>query len=260
MKKFISDIKRYYKFSIVSGKAELKSEVANSHLSWLWWILDPLLFMLVYTFISSIVFSQKIQYFPLFVFIGLTCWNFFEKTVKQSVKLVNANKNIVSKVYLPKFVLIFIKMYVNGFKALVSFSLVIVMMLVYRVPVTLNILCVIPLVVVLVIITFGVSAIMMHYGVYVEDLANVINVLLRLVFYMSGIFYSIKERLPEPYITVLLKCNPIALIMDDMREVMIYSGTVHGKLLIVWFCIGLLISYVGVKMIYKYENSYVKVI
>lgn len=47
MGRFFGDIKKYYKYAIYSGRAGLKAEVANSRLSWLWWILDPLLFMII---------------------------------------------------------------------------------------------------------------------------------------------------------------------------------------------------------------------
>ena len=109
MRRFVEDIKKYKNYIVYSSKSQLKSEIANSHLSWLWWILDPLLFMLVYSFIALVVFGKGEKYFPIFVFIGLNCWQFFEKSVKQSVKLVNANKQIVSKVYIPKYILILIK-------------------------------------------------------------------------------------------------------------------------------------------------------
>ena len=36
----------------------LRAEVAGSYLNWLWWILDPLLFMLVYTFVVRVVFTS----------------------------------------------------------------------------------------------------------------------------------------------------------------------------------------------------------
>lgn len=260
MKRFISDIKKYYKYAEYSAKSELKSEISNSHLSWLWWILDPLLFMMVYSFIALIVFGKGEKYFPIFVFIGLSSWSFFEKTVKQSVKLVSSNSQIVTKVYIPKYMLIFVKMGSNGFKMLVSFSLVIVMMFLYRVPITYRIVYALPLFAVLAVVTFGVSSIMLHFGVFVEDLSNVITVLLKLVFYMSGIFYSITSRVSEPYASLLLKCNPIAMIMDDLRQCMIYSALPHRKLMLVWFLVGSLLSVIGVKTIYKYENSYVKVI
>ena len=56
MKKFINNIKKYKGYMLYATKATLKSEVAGSRLNWLWWILDPFLFMLVYTFVAEIVF------------------------------------------------------------------------------------------------------------------------------------------------------------------------------------------------------------
>ena len=103
MKRFISDIKKFYQYTMYAARSELKSEVASSYLNWLWWILDPLLFMMVYTFIAQIVFSnKKIDFFPIYVFIGLSVWNFFNKVVISSVRVVKSNSAVVSKVYVPK--------------------------------------------------------------------------------------------------------------------------------------------------------------
>lgn len=139
-------------------------------------VLDPLLFMLVYTFIALIVFKKSVEYFPVFVFIGLTCWNFFNKCVLGSVKVVKNNRQIVTKVYIPKFLLVVQKMLVNGFKMVISFGLVIIMMVIYQVPVTWKILYFFPLMLVLVLLTFGISNIMLHFGVFVDDLQNVMTV------------------------------------------------------------------------------------
>ena len=49
-KRFRNDMKKYWKYAIYSSKAQLKSEIANSYLNWLWWILDPLCFMMIYVF------------------------------------------------------------------------------------------------------------------------------------------------------------------------------------------------------------------
>lgn len=59
MKRFINDMGKYWEYAKYSAKSSLKSEIANSHLSWLWWILDPLLFMLVYSFVAIIVFGKE---------------------------------------------------------------------------------------------------------------------------------------------------------------------------------------------------------
>ena len=115
-KRFRDDMKKYWKYAVYSSKAQLKSEIANSYLNWLWWILDPLCFMLIYVFMFGYVFNSKEQYFAIFVFIGITLWDFFNKCLIQSVKVIKNNKSIVSKVYIPKFILLVVKMGVNGFK------------------------------------------------------------------------------------------------------------------------------------------------
>ena len=151
-------------------------------------------------------------------------------------------------------------MLVNGFKMVISFALVLIMMVIYQVPITWKILYFFPIMLVLILLTFGCSNIMLHFGVFVDDLQNVMTVVLRLIFYMSGIFYSIGHTVPEPYQTILLKCNPVAFVMDSLRRCMLYSQMPGRKLIIVWGLIGLILSFISVKIVYKYENSYVKVI
>lgn len=260
MVRFTKDIKKYYKYAIYSAKSELKAEVASSYLNWIWWILEPICFMLIYALIFGVIFKANEDNFPIFIFIGIMGWDFFSKNVTQSVKMVKRNKSIVSKVYIPKFILIFSKMLVNGFKMMISFGIVVSMMIIFKVKVSINILYVIPCIVVLWIITFGCMTILLNFGVFVEDLSNVVNIALRALFYMTGIFYSIESRLTSPYSDILLKCNPMAFILSSLRKSLLYCETPGRKLLLVWALVGIMISIIGVKMIYKNENNYVKVI
>lgn len=252
-------MKKYHKYAVYAAKSELKSEVANSHLSWLWWILDPMLFMIVYSFVALIVFQKGEPYLPVFIFIGYNSWNFFSACLRQSVKLVTVNSAIVSKVYIPKFVLIVVKMMSNGFKMMVAFSLVVLMMIGYRVPIDGKVVLLVPLFAVLLVVTFAFSSLLLHFGVYVEDLANIVAITLKLLFYLTGIFYSIEKRVQYPYSSFLLKCNPMALLVDSMRRVLIYQTMPEWGPVLTWLAIGIALSVVGVRNIYKHENSYVKV-
>jgi ABC-type polysaccharide/polyol phosphate export systems, permease component len=260
MNRFIKDVKKYYKYAIYAARSDLKSEVASSYLNWLWWLLDPLFFMMIYAFVSIVVFDAREQYFNAFVFIGLTVWDFFNRSVVGSVKIVQANSAIVTKVYIPKYVLILVRMLVNSFKMYISFGLVLIMMIIYKVPFTFKIIYFIPVILTLYTVTFGVCTIISHFGVFVEDLSNVINIILKLIFYLSGIFYSVEKRVPVPYNMYMIKCNPIAYLINELRRVMLYDLMPYRKLMLLWFCIGIVLSVIGVRIIYKYENSYVKVI
>ncbi|MBQ9937548.1 MAG: ABC transporter permease [Oscillospiraceae bacterium] len=262
MKKFFKDLKRYNPYALYAAKAELKSGVADSYLNWLWWIFDPILFMLVYTFVVKIVFNATEPNFPLFVFVGLTAWDFFNKTMLNSVKLVRTNKSIVTKIYLPKYMLVLTKMYVNAFKMAISFALVIILMFIYSVELTFNLLYIPLILVVLFVLTFAFASLFMHFGVFIEDLSNVITVLLRLMFYMSGVFYSIQGRITGKYAVfadVLMYVNPLALIINSLRDVMLYGTAPNVLALLAWLLIGILATCVSVHTVYKYENSYTKV-
>lgn len=260
MKRFVNDLKKYKNYILYATWAELKTEVINSYLGWAWMILEPLAFMLIYVFIAGIIFKSTVQYFPVFVFIGLSIWNFFNKMVVASVKLVSLNRDTVTKVYLPKFVLLLVKMGVNVFKMIVSFVLVAIFMIIYKVPITLNIFWFLPILITVIIFTFGVCTIMLHFGVFAEDLTNLVNIALRMMFYLTGVFYDLSTRVHNVlYRTILLDLNPLANFIYNMRNVLIYGSHPIGMWTLIWFFIGVLISMLGINTIYKYENTYVKV-
>lgn len=259
MERFVKDLKRYWGYIIYQTKSSLKSEIVNSYLGWIWLFLEPLCFMLIYTFIAGTVFGTKTQYFPVFVFSGLTIWNFFNKTLSSSVKIVSKNKDIVTKVYVPKFILLIVQIFVNLFKLFVSFILLIIFMIFFQVPISLNLLWIIPILICLVVVTFGISSIFMHFGVFIEDLVNLTNIGLKFMFYLSGIFYQIDKRVPVPYSFTLLLCNPMAFLIHSFRNALVYSTGVNIWILLLWFLIGIGLSVIGIKTIYKYENTYVKV-
>ena len=257
--RFIRDFRKYFRYSVVSARSQLKAEVANSYLNWIWWVLDPLCFMLIYTFIFGYVFSASEQYFPVFIFIGLSMWDFFNRTLTNSVKIVKNNKPIVSKVYFPKFVLILIKIWVNGFKMLISFGIVALMMVIFGVRLSWNLLWFVPILLILAVFSFGCSCFLLHFGVYVEDLSNVTTIVLRFLFYLTGIFYNIETRLPG-WGALLNRYNPVAFLITAMRQSLIYSTTPDIPMLLLWLAVSVLLAIAGIRKIYKEENSYVKAI
>lgn len=258
--RFLKDIIKYRKYVVYATKAELKAEVANSYLNWIWWILQPLCMMLVYVFVAVVVFQKSEPYFPVFVFIGQTLWSFFNRTLKKSVGLVRKKKSIVTKVYVPKHILVIQLSLVNLFKMVISFGIVAVLFMVYKVPPSFHILYGIPVILNAVIFTFGLSLIAMHIGVYIDDLTNIIDILLKFLFYFTGIFYSIESRVPEPFNQILLTVNPMAFFIHTLRDCVLYNTAPNWLRMLLWLIIGILLIIIGSRVIYKHENDYVKVI
>lgn len=260
MKKFFNNMKKYYKYAIRSAKAELKSEVADSRLNWLWWIIEPLAFMLIYTFVFGVVFPNNTKYFASFVMIGQAAWDFFNRMISGSSKLIINNRDLVTKVYLPKYILLFSKSLTYLFKMGISLLLAFGLMIFQGVPFSWTFILIIPIILVLYTISFGASMILMHYGVTLNDLGNLTNIGLKMVFYLSGIFYNINERLKGKLGFVLLRVNPIAFCMNELRKVTVFGKLPSIEGLLVWLIIGIILCAIGVHVIHKNENSYAKVI
>lgn len=259
LKKFIEDLKKYKRYISYTTKVNLKTEVAGTYLSWLWLIIEPICFMLIYVFIGNYIFNSKTQYYVSFIFIGITIWKFFNNSLLASVKMVKNNRDIVTKVYVPKWVLLITKLSVNAVKFLISFVLVVISMIVYQVPVTINILAIIPIMLCLYLFTFGICSIFMHFGVFVEDLSNITTIGLKMLLYLSGIFYVIDSKIAPPFGGIISYGNPIAVFITQSRNVLIYGQSLNYLLLGIWFLVSVVMCLIGIRTIYKYENTYVKV-
>ncbi len=264
MKRFFGDIKKYWRWVLYAGQSELRAEVSNSYLNWLWWIIEPVCFMFIYSFVFGLLFGSHIENIQIFVYIGITMWDFFNRVITSSVKIVRNNKPIVSKVYLPKYMLLFVKIYVNAFKMMISFILLFVMIIIMRVPFTWHMLWMFPILLVLFVFTFGVGTLLLHFGVYVDDLANVVRIVLRMVFYLTGVFYDLQDRLKnvmsEAHATMIGNLNPAASLISSMRNALMYGANPNVKFLLIWLVVGIGLSIGGIALIYRNENSYVKVI
>ncbi len=258
MRRFFNDIKHYGRYIIYSARCQLKDEVAGSFLNWGWLVLNPVMFMLVYAFVQIAVFGNAKEYLASFCFVGLTVWNFFNTTVNGSVRIIKRYKAIISKTYVPKFCFVMTSILVNGFKMLVSFGLVLVSLLLYRVPVSPLMLWSIPYLLLLVLMSFGISCILLHYGVYFEDLSNIVPIVLRLMFFMSGVFYDLEGKMEGNLGVLVERLNPTAFIILQIRRTLIYGQSTSKSWFLLWAAVGLMLSVIGVHLIYKHERTYVK--
>jgi teichoic acid transport system permease protein len=100
----------------------------------------------------------------------------------------------------------------------------------------------------------------MHFSVYISDLTHAVGILLNLMMFLTGIFFNIETMVPPPYGYILGRCNPIAFLMVSFRRVVIYDTTPSLPVLALWLGLSLFLTVASVHLIYKNENSYVKIL
>ena len=59
---------------------------------------------------------------------------------------------------------------------------------------------------------------------------------------------------------MMMYCNPIAIVIDTMRNALLYNYAANLLQIGIWFLIGIVLSIIGIHIVYKNENAYVKVV
>lgn len=258
--RFFREIKQYGGFAFYAAKCDLRAEVAGSYLNWIWWLLEPISAMVIYTIIFGVVFHTEEAYFPVFVFIGITFWDFFSRCILTSINLIRDNQHIISRVYVPKYILLVQRMLVLAFKMLINLGIIVVMVIIYAIPIGFNVFFLIPTILIFYVFCFACSIILLHLGVYASDLFNALNIILNLLFYMTGIFFNVQNAFPAPIGYLLQRINPIAHLIFCARKCILYNETPSFIMLSVWFMISVVLAVIGLNTVYRSENDYVKMI
>ncbi len=260
MKYLFHNIAKYREYILFSAKAQLKSELANLSLGWLWWILEPTFFMLVYWFVYTVIFHRQTEYIAAVINIGVMYWSFFSKCATSSVNLIRRNSSILSKVSIPKFIFVCTIMAVNGFKMVCAILPLIGFMTFYGIRVSWGILYVIPATISFFVMVFVLCCWFMHIGVYIKDIERVVPLVLRVLFFLSGVFYPIDVRLGAELADIMLKINPFATIITDARGAILYGLPSHWIHLGVHFAIFVVMGIIIIALIKKYESQYIKLV
>src|SRR5436309_11520528 len=86
-------------------RKEVKVKYTSSKLGAIWSMLNPLLYLAVFSLVFGVVLKSKAPDFPIYLLSGLLAWNLLSTSLSLSARSVVDNANLVKKVYLPREVL-----------------------------------------------------------------------------------------------------------------------------------------------------------
>lgn len=257
-KKMYIDIRRYREYFFYTVKSNLKANLSGSYLGYFWWLLDPLMFMLVYVFVVCIIFGRGGPDYPIFVFSGLLSWKWTSTSISQCSGSIRSKAGILKQVYLPKFLLPLINTTVNSIYYLFGLIVLFIMVPLYKIDFSWHILEFVFVFIVQFLFLYGLGLLLSHVGVYVSDLKNILSFSIRFWFYMSPVLYDINS-LPEKYIRIFY-INPMTTLFESYRNVFMYSKSPDYLMLGVWTVISIILIFWGLKVFEKYDRTYTKVI
>lgn len=216
------------------SKRDILSRYRGSILGLFWSFFQPLLMLVIYTFVFSVVFkarwnaeSNSTVEFALVLFSGLIIFNFFSESLLKAPSLIIAHPNYVKKVIFPLEILPWVSLGAAFFQFLINAC---VWLLCYIV------LCGIPhptllflplIILPVMLMVLGLSWFISSLGVYLRDIGHIINIFITILMFLSPIFYPI-TALPLKY-QLYLKINPLAHAIENIRDIL-YWGKVPNIL------------------------------
>ncbi|MBN1182297.1 MAG: ABC transporter permease [Bacteroidales bacterium] len=258
IKRYFFDLKKYRHYISYSVKSSLKAELSNTILGYLWWLLDPLLHMLIYTFLVTIIFNRATQGFPVFVFCALLPWKVATTTMTKSTSSVRENGSIIKQIYIPTLLLSLITLLTNSVKLLFGLLVLFGMLYFFKIPFSWHIVEFIPTYLVFFFLYWGFAMVLTHLGVLFYDMRNLINYIIMFWFYSSPGMWSL-DRFPQKYMNIL-RINPNVTFFTSFRNIFMYQKSPEYEWLAIWMFIAIIINVFGIMILYKSEKNYTKVI
>ena len=201
--------------------ADLRSEVSRADIGFLWWFLEPILYMAAFYLVFGLGLRMGGEGFIFFLLCGLVPWKWFASTVSNGSKAIEAGAGMLHQVYLPKVVLPTIVVISNSLKFLLILFMLLIFLLINGFEASIQWIGLLPIVLCQLVLVWSFTSLSAAILPFVPDLRYVIDNGLLLLMFVSGVFFSI-EGLSEPVKSVLY-LNPVALLLDAYRLVLLDS-------------------------------------
>jgi lipopolysaccharide transport system permease protein len=240
---------------------EVKVRYKQTTLGALWALLQPVALMLVFTLFFSVFagFNSGDVPYPLFSYIALLPWTFFATALTFAIPSLITNSHIITRIYFPREIIPLACV----LAALVDFAIAslafVVMLFAYHVQATWNLLYVAPILFLQVEFTCGVCLLLSAFTVLFRDARFMLPLLIQLWMFATPILYPLSV-IPAQFRGVYLAINPMAVVIDSYRRVVLSGQTPDLVELAIALAISALLLWVAYRYFKHLERDFADII
>lgn len=234
-----------YQLTLKSIKARYKQSV----MGYSWVLLNPLLQLLVYTFVFSVIFlfpTNNIPY-PVYLFAGLLPWIYLQNTLTASTMVLVDNSDLLRKVNFPREILPYSIILSKTIDFIFALILLFIIMFIFQVSFHLTILWILPMFIIQAILMTGLALIFSTLNLFYRDFQYLINLLLMIWMYLTPVVYAL-SLVPQNYLSIY-KANPMVGIIEGYRSALFDLSFDSGTIL--WSFIASIVIFILGFVIFK---------
>lgn len=240
---------------------EIKVRYKQSALGIVWAVLQPLSLMVVFTVFFSWfarMQSDGIPY-PLFSYAALLPWTFFSTSLTFAIPSLIANSHIITKIYFPREIVPLASV-LAAFADFVIASFVFVLLLgFYRVSPTWNLLYVLPIVLIQIAFTVGVSLLLSAFTVLYRDVRHTLPLVIQIWMFVTPILYP-ASVVPQRWRGWYFSLNPMAATIDGYRRAVVQGTAPQLNYLLLAAAVSALLLWAGYKYFKSLEKEFADIV
>lgn len=222
---------------------DMKVRYKRSALGFAWSMLNPLLHLLVLYFIFGMVLANRMPRYPSFLFSGVLVYSWFQSSMLQATTAITGNRELLRRPGFPVPILPVVTVFTNLIHFLLSLP-ILVLVLIFEGSYLNATVFALPLLMALqFVLTLGLAYLAASVNVIFRDTEYLLNVLLRLFFFLTPIFYQ-TEVIPAKF-QPLYRLNPLVPLLESYRAILIHSTLPDVLSLLVPSVLALIFLYVG---------------
>lgn len=226
----------------------LRSESQRNYLSYLWWILEPLLHMVVYFLVFGFLLQRGGEGFTTFLLTGLIPYMWFNKAMSAVSNSIIAGQGLMLQVGIPSVVFPLVSLLQATLKQIPVFAVLLGFVWLQGHTPNIHWWALFPVISVQLLLTVTLGTLLAALIPFIRDVSYLVPTGLTFLMFLSGVFYSY-ESIPPAWQNVFLM-NPIAFLLKCYREVLVDGIWPNLYTLGIWALIagtGLLLSLLAYK-------------
>ncbi|TMW13797.1 tetratricopeptide repeat protein [Alloalcanivorax gelatiniphagus] len=201
------------------ARLNLKAEANRNHLRYLWWVIDPLLYMAVFYVVFGLLLHRGGEGFVAYLLTGLVPFQWFAKTVQHASNTIVEGRGLMNQVRISPLFFPLVAVVQNAGKQTLVFLMLAIFLVVYGLPPTVHWLALIPVVTVQLLLMAVVGCALAMIIPFVRDLINLVPTGLQFLLFCSGVFYTL-DTIPERW-RDLFMANPMANLLHQYRRILL---------------------------------------
>ncbi len=254
---YLVRIYRYKELIRVLAEKEVKIKYKSAVLGRLWSLLNPLLLMLVFSVVFSVIIRVQINNFPVFLLCALLPWFFLSFSLTAATTSIVDNASLIKKACFPQEVIPISIVMANLFNFLISLVLLFIFLLFYSIYPGLSWFY-LPLVVLLQsIFVLGLCLLSSALHTMFRDVKYILELILLVWFYATPIFYPL-SFVPDN-IRPFFLLNPLTVFINLYREILLYRKIPEAGLLFLAFVLSAAFYAIGMAVFTGKKNSFADV-